>query len=127
MANEQNLRPPFQSGSEAREFGRKGGINSGKARRDKATIASTMRSMLYKPVTDEGQLKIIKKSGIPVPKNPKYVDFLVASAILRAIKKGEIDDLMKIMQIVGEEPLQSDSNSLNIAKDILSEIDSAIE
>ena len=34
---------------------------------------------------------------------------------------------MKIMEIVGEEPLQSDSNNLNIAKDILNEIDSVIE
>ena len=102
MANNQNLRPPFQSGSEAREYGRKGGIKSGQSRRDKATIAETMQTMLYKPVTDEKQLAMIKKSGMPVPKKPRYVDFLVASTMMRSIKNGKTDDLIKIMDIVGE-------------------------
>lgn len=102
VANKQNLRPPFQSGSEAREYGRKGGIKSGQSRRDKATIAETMQTMLYKPVTDEKQLAMIKKSGMPVPKKPRYVDFLVASTMMRSIKNGKTDDLIKIMDIVGE-------------------------
>ena len=38
MANEQNLRP-VQSEAEARELGKKGGIASGKARRQRKTLA----------------------------------------------------------------------------------------
>ena len=39
--NDENLIPTSQrSKSEVREFGRKGGINSGKSRRKKRTIAS---------------------------------------------------------------------------------------
>lgn len=102
MANEQNLAPPYRSGSEARENGRKGGIASGKARREKATIAGTMESMLYKPVKNEKQLAVIAKSGLPVPKNPQYIHFLVASTMMRTIKDGKVDDLMKIMDLTGE-------------------------
>lgn len=45
MANEQNLKPPFtsdQSREEAAKNGRKGGIASGAARREKATLRSVL-------------------------------------------------------------------------------------
>lgn len=44
MANEQNLR--VLTSEEAREIGKKGGIASGKARREKATMLSTLRMLL---------------------------------------------------------------------------------
>lgn len=40
MANEQNLRTP--TSEEAREIGRKGGIASGKARKEKATLRAVL-------------------------------------------------------------------------------------
>lgn len=104
MANEQNLRPPFRSGSEARKNGQKGGVKSGQIRRQKAGISGTAREMLYSPIKDPKQLEIIRKSGMPVPKHPRYVDFLVASTLLKSIKKGSPDDLLKLMQVVGDEP-----------------------
>ena len=45
MANEQNLKP-VRSEEEARELGRKGGIKSGEARREKATMLSTLEKLL---------------------------------------------------------------------------------
>ena len=45
MANEQNLKP-VRSEAEARELGRKGGIKSGEARREKATMLSTLEKLL---------------------------------------------------------------------------------
>ncbi len=38
MANEENLKEPVRSTSEARELGRKGGIKSGEVRRQKAEL-----------------------------------------------------------------------------------------
>ena len=62
MANEQNLRVP--SSEEAREIGRKGGIASGKARREKRTMLDTLEKLLdekpkgksktYKELATEG-------------------------------------------------------------------------
>lgn len=45
MANEENLKP-VRNKKEARELGRLGGIASGKARREKATMKETLRQML---------------------------------------------------------------------------------
>lgn len=44
MANEQNLRTP--TSEEAREIGRKGGIASGKARKEKATLREVLMAEL---------------------------------------------------------------------------------
>lgn len=44
MANEQNLRTP--TSEEAREIGRKGGIASGKARKEKATLRAVLMEEL---------------------------------------------------------------------------------
>lgn len=55
MANEQNLIPNNKrSPEEVRENGRKGGINSGKARRDKADLKKVIQAwMEAKVATDE--------------------------------------------------------------------------
>lgn len=47
MANEENLIPMSErSKKEVREIATRGGINSGKARREKATMKETLRQML---------------------------------------------------------------------------------
>ena len=45
MANEENLKP-VRSKKEARELGKKGGIASGKARKEKATMRKVLEEML---------------------------------------------------------------------------------
>ena len=45
MANEQNLKP-IRNEKEARELGKKGGIASGQARREKATMKKTLEMLL---------------------------------------------------------------------------------
>lgn len=101
MANEQNLRPPFTP-NEAREFGSRGGKKSAQVRNEKKTFAAMTKKILNTKVTDPKQLGIIQKSGMPVPKNPTYKDFLIASTIMKAIRKGSPDDIMKFMNIIGE-------------------------
>ena len=101
LANEQNLRPPFTP-KQAREYGRKGGIASQAARRKKKTIAETVSGLLNEPIKDKSQLNVIKSSGMPIPAKPTYKDFLVASVIMKSIKRGTVDDLSKLMAIIGE-------------------------
>lgn len=85
-------------------FGAKGGKRSGEAKRENASIAAATKQALQQYVTDPVQLEIIKKSGMPVPKKPRYLDFLVASVLSKSVKKGNVDDLLKFMQITGESP-----------------------
>ena len=53
MANEQNLRTP--SASEARERGKKGGQNSGKARRDKKILKDCLEILMEKKMEIDGR------------------------------------------------------------------------
>jgi len=100
--NPQNLAPQFRSGEEARKNGHKGGVSSGKTRREKKTIASTTKSTLYKLVKDPKQLEIIRKSGLHITGKPTYLDFLVASVVMKSISRGRVDDLLKLMEVIGE-------------------------
>lgn len=126
MAGKDNLRP-VHTKEEARERGRNGGIKSGQSKRRKKTIAETVDKLLNEPVKDEKQLSIIEKSGMPIKGKPTYKDFLVASVIMRTIKKGYVDDLTKLMDILGEGPIQADTDALKKAKEILGAVDSAID
>lgn len=62
MANEQNLRVP--SSEEAREIGRKGGIASGKARREKKTLAQIGDMIGALDIKSEKNRAILRDAGI---------------------------------------------------------------
>ena len=63
MANEQNLKPMSQSKEEAMKNGQKGGINSGKARRQKRGIREAMQALLDSSynITDKstGEVRVL--------------------------------------------------------------------
>ena len=40
---------------------------------------------------------------MPIPARPTYRDFLIATTVLNAIKRGDLGDILKLMQITGEE------------------------
>lgn len=63
MANESNLRP-VQSEAEARELGRKGGIASGKARRQKKTLAQIGDMIGNLDIKSEKNREIMRQAGI---------------------------------------------------------------
>ena len=88
MANEKNLRVP--TSSEARENGKKGGIASGKARRQKKLLRECLEILLEKEMTDKKgetmtgaealSAKLFKEVFKETPKNePKKELFAVAS------------------------------------------------
>lgn len=66
MANEQNL-IPFEKGTiskeEAQKNGRKGGINSGKSRRQKANLRKAVQAILTSEFTGKKNGKIEKMTG----------------------------------------------------------------
>ena len=65
MANEQNLIPfSERSESEAREYGAKGGRNSGVTRRRKRTVKQAVELVMSLPVSDPKVKAKLKKMGI---------------------------------------------------------------
>ena len=85
MANIENLKP-IQSKKEARELGQKGGIASGIARKEKATMKKTLEMLL-----DETN----KKSG-------KSYKELVTLGLIKGAINGKADNYKTIMEAIGE-------------------------
>ena len=91
MANEENLKP-VQSTNEARERGRKGGIASGEARRNKKTMKEMLDYLLEKEIENS-------RTGEKVT----YREAILTSAIKKAIK-GDIKASQFIRDTAGEMP-----------------------
>ena len=91
MANEQNLKP-VRSKSEARSRGKKGGIASGKARRERKTLKDELLLLLEE---DDNNTKI-------------------SVALLKKALTGDIQAFTTIRDTIGEKPtdkIEADVNS----------------
>ena len=104
--NDENLIPTSQrSKSEAREIGRKGGINSGKSRRKKRTMKENLLRFLHLQMKD--------KNGNPLT-NPTTgedgMTFIEASMVKLIAKaaNGDIKAIELIREILGENVLKTD-------------------
>ncbi len=126
MAKENNLRRAFTP-EEARENQKKSVEARKRNKLKNQSIAETVNRMLNAPVTDANQLAAIDAAGLPVSKSPTYRDYLVASIMLRTIAEGEMADLERLMKILGEKPIEGDSEALKRAKELLEGVDSAID
>lgn len=108
MANEQNLKP-FKTVKEARESGRKGGIASGQARKERKTIQKILNELLNVKCSDSTQFKrIAEKLGIESEKNIK--ELLTYLAIINTAKNANLDELSKLTKLIGEMPEMNDNN-----------------
>ena len=93
MANEQNLIPfTERSESEVRELNRKGGINSGKARREKRDLQYFARMMLDEIITD--------KKGNEM--STRYA--MLKSVLKKVLKDGDVQAFKTITAQAGEQP-----------------------
>ena len=113
MANEKNLRPftSDQSHEEAVKNGRKGGIASGKARREKRTIQKILSELLDGEIKDNPQFsKLASKMGIDSDKSVKDVFTMVC--LLNSIKSGDLSDLEKLSRLLGEENKAESNNGI---------------
>jgi DNA-binding SARP family transcriptional activator len=111
VANEQNLKPRTTlSSEEAKSMGKNGGIASGKARREKATMRKTLEMLL----------EMENKDG-------KTYKELATLGLLKGAIKGNSQNYRVILETLGEiGQLQEDRQlqQLNKVDELLSKIES---
>ena len=102
MANEKNLIPFDQrSESEARELGRKGGIASGEARREKSTLIGTIAQVIDVELNPDKVRQRVINLGYP----PEMAEKVIAIAKLFNIDAqvvGHIEEGKKSLTIKSE-------------------------
>lgn len=88
MANVENLRTPTTE--EAREIGRKGGINSGKARREKKTMKQVLEMMLNDiPIDEDNKNKLTNQQ-------------LATLGLIKGARQGNATNYRTILETLGE-------------------------
>lgn len=110
MANEKNLIPFNQrTESEQREITTKGGINSGKARRKKVELKKVVSDMLNSKVAKYPALaEIAEKYGLEDKITIK--ELISLGAMLKAAVDGSANELLKLMEIIGENGAETSSD-----------------
>lgn len=110
-------RPPnaeatqFRSGEEAAKNGRKGGIASGKARREKKTIQKILADLLDGQIKDSPQFaKLASKMGVESDKSVK--DIFTMVCLLNSVKNGNLGDLELLRKLLGEDNAKEQNNGI---------------
>lgn len=103
MANEQNLKTP--SAKEARSRGRKGGIASGKARREKKMFRETLEAILGMPMKDGKDIAVedIKSFAAIKGQNISVQEAILIAQIQKAMK-GDTRAAEYVRDTIGENP-----------------------
>lgn len=122
MANEQNLIPmDRRSESEAREFGRKGGIESGKSRRRKRSLREAADLFLSLPVNNPGILQGLEAAGLDTD-DIDYQMAIVVGMTMEAVK-GSTKAARVLMEMLGgNKEDDAQKNSLEKLDDVLDQI-----
>ena len=108
MPNEQNLRVP--TSSEARRNGKKGGIASGIARREKKTIQKILNDFLSTAAKDNPQVaKLAAKMGLKSDDSIK--DLFTIVCTLNTLKDGNLSDLERLSKLLGEQTEIADTEA----------------
>ena len=109
-------RPPnaeatqFRSGEEAVENGRKGGVNSGIARREKKTVQKILNDFLETSAKDNPQIaKLAAKMGLQGDESIK--DLFTIVCTLNTLKSGNLGDLEKLSKLLGEQTEIADTEA----------------
>lgn len=89
MANEENLQP-VRTKDEARERGQRGGIASGKARREKRTMIETLKAMLDETAQVKGN-----NQGLTYRE-------IATLGLLKGASKGNANNYKVILEALGE-------------------------
>jgi general stress protein YciG len=95
MANEQNLKPTSErSKDEAREISRKGGIASGKKRREIKTVREYARALMNSSIKDKSGNEFVFK------------DALIQKLGKAAFNSLDLAAIKFLIEIIGEAPAQ---------------------
>ena len=109
MANEQNLiRINERSKKEQRELARKGGIASGEARREKATLKNLLPMMMSLEIKDDKDKEKLKELGLS--DEDMCNGALVSMALLQKAMKGNIQAIRLLAELNGENQVQGTTN-----------------
>jgi hypothetical protein len=105
VANEQNLRPIQKgqlSSEEAKARGRNGGIKSGEARREKATMRETLKMMLEDiPIDEENKNKLTNRE-------------LATLGLIKGARCGNSANYKTMLEVIGE--LTSEATTTPVLK-----------
>lgn len=126
MANEECIVPyQFRSGDEARENGRKGGINSGASRRRKRSLKEAADLFLSLPVTDTKTYNKMVLAGV----DQDDIDYQMAVVIgmtTKAIKGDAKAAKVLIEMLGGTKEEEAQQNTLEKLDEVLDEIGGVI-
>ena len=121
-------RPPnaeatqFRSGEEAVENGRKGGIASGQARREKKTIQKILADLLDGQIKDSPQFaKLASKMGVESDKSVK--DIFTMVCLLNSVKSGNLGDLERLSKLLGEDKENADASVMAKLDEVIGKVD----
>ena len=113
MANEKNLTPftSEQSREDAVKNGRKGGIASGQARREKKTVQKILAELLDTEISKSPQFaKLASKMGVESDKSVK--DIFTMVCLLNSVKSGNLSDLERLSKLLGEDNAKESNNGI---------------
>ncbi len=113
--NEENLKPP-RSTEEARERGRIGGINSGKARRKKRDMKNAVNMILEMPVVQDSVINGMSQLGV------EEEDLTNQMAIIVSVWKKAMEGDIKAAEFLRDTSGQKPAEKVMLAED-----DSSIE
>lgn len=103
MAGKDNLKTP--SSAEARSNGRKGGIASGKARREKKALKDTLEELLAMPIKDGASADIEKIKSIAGIKGKNItMQEAIMVAMLNKAAKGDVRAAEYVRDTIGQKP-----------------------
>ena len=118
--NEKNLIPNNErSPSEVRKNGRKGGIKSGKVRREQKTYREMAKAMLSATITDEKMLNELKAYGLSET-NVKAYTLL---GMIKASGNGSHNAFDRLMELIGEKEQNQNENVIAKLDKVLGDID----
>ena len=117
MANLKNLKnfTSEQSREQAAINGRKGGIASGRAKRERKTIQTILNDFLDGDVKSNKQVKEVAKAmGITGDKSIK--DVYTLACLLNSMKKCDLSDLERLSKLLGEECINTELEDISDAE-----------
>ena len=126
MSREDIVKYQFQSGDEAQENGRKGGIASGAARRRKRSLKEAADLFLSLPVTDNKTYNKMVTAGIP-ESDIDYQMAVIVGMTTKAIS-GDAKAAKVVLEMLGENTKDDPMDDHLIkAKELLGGIDGVID
>ena len=118
--NEKNLIPNNKrSPEEVRENGRKGGIKSGKVRREQKTYRDMAKAMLSATITDENILNELKAYGLSETDVKAYT----LLGMIKASGNGSHNAFDRLMELIGEKEQNQNESVIAKLDKVLGDID----